>query len=127
MALHFENIRKVFNGKAVLQNISGQIERGEKIGLVGVNGVGKTTLVKILAGLEKCDQGSIRCTNADLRILYLEQYPAFSAGLSVYDELLKTLQARRVGRNSDSCKLGLAEAQIQLSKKLKYSWTGQGI
>lgn len=98
MALHFENISKVFNGKAVLQNISGQIDRGEKIGLIGVNGVGKTTLVKILAGLEKSDQGSIRCTNAALRILYLEQYPAFTAGLSVYDELLKTLQAAESGQ-----------------------------
>lgn len=56
--------------------------RGDKIGIIGINGTGKTTLLKIIAGLEEPDAGQIICQNG-LRITYLPQNPEFPQGATV--------------------------------------------
>ena len=71
-----ENISKSFGEKVVLNNISFGIETGDKIGIIGVNGTGKSTLLKILAGVESADDGSITKMRG-LRIGYLPQTPDF--------------------------------------------------
>ena len=71
-----ENISKSFGEKVVLNNISFGIETGDKIGIIGVNGTGKSTLLKILAGVESADDGCITKMRG-LRIGYLPQTPDF--------------------------------------------------
>ncbi|HHX50555.1 MAG TPA: ABC-F family ATP-binding cassette domain-containing protein [Clostridia bacterium] len=89
MNLYFENLDKSFNGNKVLENISGKISSGDKIGLIGINGIGKTTLAKILSGAESVEKGQV-VIPLSLRILYLEQDPRFDQKTTVYDELYKT-------------------------------------
>jgi ATP-binding cassette subfamily F protein 3 len=72
-----------------LENISGKISSGDKIGLIGINGIGKTTLAKILSGAESVEKGQV-VIPLSLRILYLEQDPRFDQKTTVYDELYKT-------------------------------------
>ncbi len=80
-----------------MANISGGISNGEKIGFIGSNGIGKTTLSRILAGVETPDMGSVEYTPRNAQIIYLQQYPDFQPGVSVYEELSQT-----VSKNSDA-------------------------
>ncbi|WP_041274431.1 ATP-binding cassette domain-containing protein [Desulforamulus reducens] len=89
MNLIFIGLGKSYNGKTVFENISGEINSEDKIGLVGVNGRGKTTLAKILSGLEAYDVGKIRRSPAYSKSLYVEQYPLFDVNVSVYDEIFR--------------------------------------
>lgn len=57
--LRVENISKSYNGKYVLNDISFSLDEGEKAGIIGLNGIGKTTLLRIIAGEEKPDSGKI--------------------------------------------------------------------
>ncbi|HZJ82898.1 MAG TPA: ATP-binding cassette domain-containing protein, partial [Clostridia bacterium] len=59
MNLNFNGLSKGYDGKTIFENIAGQINNGDKIGLVGANGIGKTTLVKVLTGAETKDAGDI--------------------------------------------------------------------
>jgi len=89
MNINFTQLSKSYKGKTVFEKISGQISEGDKVGLVGVNGVGKTTLAKLLAGLEEKDSGTISYSPSFMRVLYIEQYPVFDENLTVYDEAFK--------------------------------------
>ncbi|MGI5927578.1 MAG: ATP-binding cassette domain-containing protein, partial [Thermacetogeniaceae bacterium] len=60
MSLRFQGLYKSYQGKTVLEKISGSINGKDKIGLIGINGIGKTTLARILAGEETPDQGEIK-------------------------------------------------------------------
>ena len=57
--LKMENVSKSYNGKDVLNDISFSIDEGEKAGIIGLNGIGKTTLLRIIANEEKPDSGKI--------------------------------------------------------------------
>jgi ATP-binding cassette subfamily F protein 3 len=96
MSVLFEGLSKSYHGKTVLANISGGISNGEKIGFIGSNGVGKTTLSKILVGEETPDRGNIEYMPHNALIIYLQQSPDFQPGTSVYEELYQT-----VSQNSD--------------------------
>ena len=56
--LRVVDVSKSYNGKDVLNNISFSLDEGEKAGIIGLNGIGKTTLLKIIAGDEKPDSGN---------------------------------------------------------------------
>jgi ATP-binding cassette subfamily F protein uup len=71
-----EGVSKMFGEKVVLSNITFGIETGDKIGIIGINGTGKSTLLKILAGEEAADDGKIT-TMRGLRVGYLPQAPDF--------------------------------------------------
>lgn len=72
-----EGLSKAYGEKTILKNISFGIEDGDKIGIIGVNGTGKSTLLKIVAGEESADDGKITKMRG-LRIGYLPQAPIFS-------------------------------------------------
>lgn len=74
--LNIEHISKMYGEKTLFDDVSLGIHQGDKIGVIGVNGTGKTTLLKIIAGLEETDQGEIICGNG-IRISYLPQNPEF--------------------------------------------------
>ena len=76
MLLSAERLKKYHNEKRILENASFAIEAQDKIGVIGVNGTGKSTLLKILAGKEHYDSGRIIMKNG-IRIHYLPQMPVF--------------------------------------------------
>lgn len=86
--LSAEGISKSYSEKILFENISIGINEGEKIGLIGVNGTGKSTLLKVLAGVEKPDTGNL-ITMKDMRIGYLSQSPDFEPGTTVLQYVFK--------------------------------------
>lgn len=74
--INIEHISKIFGGKVIFDDVSCGISEGEKIGVIGINGTGKTTLLRVLAGLEQPDEGQVITQNG-IRISYLQQNPAF--------------------------------------------------
>ena len=74
--INIEHISKIFGGKVIFDDVSCGISEGEKIGVIGINGTGKTTFLRVLAGLEETDQGQVITQNG-IRIAYLHQNPAF--------------------------------------------------
>ncbi len=90
-----DGITKSQGNKKLFDNISFGINEGEKTALIGVNGCGKTTLLHIIAGFEKTDEGSI-VRNRDLRIGLLEQVPVFDPEHTVIQHVFNT-QGRFTG------------------------------
>ncbi len=71
--LTINKISKSFGVKPVLHDVSFQLNRGDKLGLIGLNGCGKTTLLQIISGSLRPDNGSVRFNPKDIRIGYLQQ------------------------------------------------------
>ena len=82
--LNIEHVSKIFGEKRIFDDVSYGIHEGDKIGIIGINGTGKTTLLKIIAGLEEPDEGQVIRQNG-LRITYLSQNPEFPEGATVLD------------------------------------------
>ncbi|MCX5780436.1 MAG: ABC-F family ATP-binding cassette domain-containing protein [Firmicutes bacterium] len=80
--LTMNNISKTYGVKLLLDGISFGIEDGEKIGLLGINGSGKSTFLQLAAGVEEPDQGQI-IRNRQLRTQYLPQNPRFESAATV--------------------------------------------
>lgn len=83
-----ENISKSFSEKVLIDNISLGINDGEKIGIIGVNGAGKSTFLKVLAGIEEPDSGTIIKGNR-VRIEYLSQSPDYDENATVIEQVFK--------------------------------------
>ncbi|MBR5276287.1 MAG: ABC-F family ATP-binding cassette domain-containing protein [Bacteroidaceae bacterium] len=90
--LQVEGLTKSFGALTLFENISFSIEERQRIGLIARNGKGKSTLLKIVAGGENYDSGSI-VFRKDVKVGYLEQEPLFAPGTKVLDACLQ--------RNSD--------------------------
>lgn len=86
--LVMENVAKSYGEKVLFNNISFSIEEGDKIGVVGVNGTGKSTFIKIAAGLEAADEGKITRGKA-VQIEYLPQESDFIGEFTVLTEVFK--------------------------------------
>lgn len=72
--INVENITKIYGDKLIFQEASLGIQEGEKIGIVGINGTGKSTFLKLIAGLEEPDEGQVVCQNGR-KMAYLPQNP----------------------------------------------------
>ena len=80
------NVKKSFGGNIIFENISLEIKNGERIGLVGRNGSGKTTIFQLLTGIEGLDAGAIHMKKGT-RIGHVAQIPKFNNEMNVYDVL----------------------------------------
>ena len=80
--LNIEHVSKIYGDKTIFDDISFGIQQGDKIGIIGINGTGKTTFLKILAGIEEPDEGQVIRQNG-LRISFLPQHPVFPEGATV--------------------------------------------
>ena len=99
--LNIEHISKVFGEKQVFDDISCGIHQGDKIGIIGINGTGKTTLLKIIAGLEEPDQGQV-IFQKGLRVTYLPQSPKFPEHATVLSYVADGADGADWGRESEA-------------------------
>ncbi len=88
--LAVQDISKHFGPEPVLHQVTLEIRRGDRISLIGPNGTGKTTLLRILADREEPDHGS-RYQHPSARLGFLEQQPEWTDGRTVWDEALDAL------------------------------------
>lgn len=85
--LSCENISLSYSEKTLLENVSLYIENNDKIGIVGINGTGKSTLLKIIAGIETPNKGKVILSNGT-RIAYLPQNPIFEKDTTIIKQVM---------------------------------------
>ena len=88
MNITFENTSFKYIERKILDNVSFSISDTDKIGVVGVNGTGKTTMLKLILGIEQPISGKI-IKSGGMRINYLEQDPKFDESMSLFDIIMK--------------------------------------
>src|SRR5437588_1889151 len=90
LLLSCNGLSRGFDRGPLFENVGFELKAGERVGLVGPNGVGKTTLMRILAGLDRPDDGEVRY-HAGARIALLRQQPEFAPGRTLFDEAKSAL------------------------------------
>ncbi len=86
--LTLENITKAYGQRKLFDDASFYLQEGEKVGVIGINGTGKTTLLKMMAGLEDADEGKVVSAN-NIKVRYLPQNPEFDPEDTVLQAVLK--------------------------------------
>lgn len=109
--LNIEHVSKIYGEKKIFDDVSYGIHESDKIGIIGINGTGKTTLLRMIAGLEETDEGHIIKQNG-LRITYLPQNPEFPEGATILNYVTqdKEYEARNILN-----KLGIAEHEESIA------------
>lgn len=80
--INVEHISKLYGDKMILEDLSCSVDEGDKIGIIGINGIGKSTLLRIIAGEEEADEGKIIFSNG-MTIGWMGQNPEFDEGSSI--------------------------------------------
>ena len=135
MNLSIENIKKSYDEKLAVDDISFEINRGETVGILGPNGAGKTSLFYIIAGLIRCDSGKLSLSGTELKnksisertamgLSYLPQESSIFRGLSVEQNIYAALEQRK-DLNQEEKKFKLSELLEEFNLK-EFSKT-QGI
>lgn len=133
--LSVNKLTKYYGAEMIFQDISFEIQTGERIGLIGSNGCGKTTLMKMLMGIEDYQEGVVSCRK-DIRIGYLNQIPIFDEGTLVQEvlsiafeellrlrkqmEILEQQMAEQEGDELDRTVLAYSRLQEQFEQKGGY-------
>lgn len=121
-----ENISKSYSERILIDNVTTGIDDCDKIGLIGINGTGKSTLLKVIAGLEQPDSGKI-IKNSGIVVEYLPQNPVFQEGTTVIQQIFKGNSPEMSVLRDYESTLSLLESQsddklqnklIQLSGKM---------
>lgn len=108
--LTVENLTKSYTDRLLFDQTSFYLQEGEKVGVIGINGTGKSTLLKIMAGLEEPDEGKVIKAN-HVVIQYLPQNPTFEAE----DTVLESVMKGKFGENVDLWTVE-SDAKAMLSK-----------
>lgn len=117
--LNATDISKSYTASPLLSNLSYAINEGDKIGLIGVNGTGKSTLLRITAGIEDADSGKIILTGG-VRIGYLPQAPAYDPEKTVLEQAVSYLTRETAAEGEYKCKsmlnqLGITDFEKKMS------------
>lgn len=90
--IKLENISKSYKGVTVLKDVTWEVKKGEKVGLVGVNGAGKTTQLRIITGQEEPDSGNVIKAKANMKIAFLSQEFEVSMSRTVKEEFMSAFK-----------------------------------
>ncbi|KAF5179968.1 Abc transporter f family member [Thalictrum thalictroides] len=90
--VRLENISKSYKGLTVLKDVTWEVKKGEKVGLVGVNGAGKTTQLRIITGQEEPDSGNVIKAKENMRISFLSQEFEVSLTRTVKEEFMSAFK-----------------------------------
>lgn len=107
--LTIENMSKSFTDKVLFDKVSLGINEGDRIGVIGINGTGKSTLLKIIAGLEEPDEGTVT-KGKTVKIEYLAQNPVFDESKTILENAVHGKKAEEEYRNLEG------EARSMLEK-----------
>lgn len=109
--LQIENLTKSYGDRMLFADVTFGINEGDKIGLIAKNGMGKTTLLRCIAGMESYDSGAV-VFRSDIKVGFLEQLPQLDGSLSVLDtcladsgktvDAIKSYEAAVAGGNADA-------------------------
>ena len=113
--LNMEHISKLYGDKQIFEDVSFGLQEGDKVGIIGINGTGKSTLLKIAAGLEEADSGQVTCQNG-LRISYLPQDPEFPREATVASYALDGVQETDWKVQSMLNQLGISRLDARLDE-----------
>lgn len=113
--LNIEHISKIYGDKIIFEDASFGIHEGDKIGIIGINGTGKTTLLRMAAGIEEPDLGQIVRQNG-LRIAYLPQNPEFPRDATVSSYALGKSAETDWMVESNLTKLGIVQYDTPLAQ-----------
>ena len=116
--VRLQNVHVDFGGHVVLDGLDWSIQRGEKIGLIGPNGSGKTTIFKLITG-ELAPQIGTVTRSRGLQVAYLPQEPTLEPGRSVYDEVATTFD------NVRQLEERIAEVAHQISERHETAEAGE--
>lgn len=131
--LNAENLSKGYSDRQLLDGCSLAINEGDKIGLIGVNGTGKSTLLKIIAGLDFPDSGTVTRAGG-VRVAYLPQNPVFSKNATVLEQVMKGVaiseelaEEAKVRQQADEyqCKTILTKLGLSYDQKISLLSGGQ--
>lgn len=90
--VRLENISKSYEGVTVLKDVTWEVKKGEKVGLIGVNGAGKTTQLRIITGQEEPDSGNVIRAKPNLKVAFLSQEFEVSMGKTVKEEFMSAFK-----------------------------------
>ena len=90
--INIEHISKIYGEKVIFDDASFGVQQGDKIGIVGINGTGKSTLLKVVAGEEIPDEGQVVRQNG-LKIAFVPQNPTFPEGMDIRSYALQDADA----------------------------------
>lgn len=113
--LNIEHISKIYGDKIIFEDASFGIHEGDKIGIIGINGTGKTTLLRMAAGIEEPDSWQIVRQNG-LRIAYLPQNPEFPRDATVSSYALGKSAETDWMVESNLTKLGIVQYDTPLAQ-----------
>ncbi len=119
--LTVENMSKSYTERMLFDHVTFGIGEGEKIGIIGINGTGKSTLLKIIAGLEEPDEGTV-IKGKKVRIGYLSQTPEFDYTQTILQNVVQGQKAEEEYRNLEGeanamlYKLGISDTSISPEK-----------
>ena len=91
--LNAEKISKTYGEKVLFDKVVLGVNKGDKIGVIGVNGTGKSTFLKIIAGIEEPDAGEI-VSGRGVTVSYLAQAPQFNPGDTIVGYVIKDMQVK---------------------------------
>ena len=122
-----EHVSKTYGEKILFQDISFVISEKERVGLIGVNGTGKSSLLKLIAGLDSPDEGNF-ISSKDYQISYLSQQPDLNPDLTILDQifagdapifhLLKKYELTLLQLNEQPENQGIQEKLFELQKEM---------
>lgn len=119
--LNVEKVTKGYGDRILLNNVTLGINQGDKIGVIGVNGTGKSTILKIIAGLETPDEGQVT-KGSNVTVAYLPQNPEFEKGESIIAYVMKGKKDKNENYNIENeakkilTQLGVIDFDADISK-----------